>query len=75
MFKSLENLASLIRQESITESDWKIFIDEGFVRAKILLQIAKRIINRESMNERELTIFYAKTKEINQIITDIQKTC
>ncbi len=75
MFKSLENLASLIRQESITESDWKIFIEEGFVRTKILLHIAKQIINHESMNEKELAIFYAKTKEINQIIIDIQKTC
>ena len=52
---------------------YHIFIDTGFVPNSIINMIAVKIINKNPLNEMEMSIFYGKTDQINQEIVRISK--
>ena len=44
------------------------FIDNGEVPKKIIRLLAFKVMANEPLNTRELTIFYGKTAEVNEMI-------
>ena len=58
----------------VDDKIYNLFIDTGFVPNDIINMIAIKIINKTSLNQMEMSIFYNKTNEINQEILNLQKT-
>jgi hypothetical protein len=58
----------------VDDKIYNLFIDTGFVPNEIINMIAIKIINKTSLNQMEMSIFYNKTNEINQEILNLQKT-
>ena len=58
----------------VDDKIYNLFIDTGFVPNDIINMIAIKIINKTSLNQMEISIFYNKTNEINQEILNLQKT-
>ena len=53
----------------VTDKITKQFVDTGKVSQSVLVYISKKVMRNETLTQNELTIFYGKTSEINQIIT------
>jgi hypothetical protein len=58
----------------VDDKIYNLFIDTGFVPNDIINMIAIKIINKTSLNQMEMSIFYNKTNEINQEILNLKKT-
>jgi hypothetical protein len=63
-----------MRHVLVDDKIYNLFIDTGFVPNDIINMIAIKIINKTSLNQMEMSIFYNKTNEINQEILNLQKT-
>lgn len=57
----------------VTNKVYKNFIDTGYVPHPVLVNLAKKLVKKEYLNENELSIFYGKTSEINNIIRSFEK--
>ena len=62
------NLLNLFSSTVVTEKKWKHFVDTGEISQKILMNISRKIMENEKLEEYEMFIFVSKTSEINEII-------
>jgi len=67
-----ENFGIKSDLNTISDVEYKNFIDKGTVSAKRLNSIANKIKNDESLSERESAIFTAKTSEINKLLVKLK---
>ena len=61
------------RSVSVTEKIYNRFINTGKVSDSIIRMIAIKLMKDEELNWHELTIFYGKTAEINEMIIKLTK--
>lgn len=59
---------------SIGDKTYKKFIDTGKIPEKVIHSISMKIIKSMVLDEREKTVFYSKTAEINETIIHISKS-
>jgi hypothetical protein len=52
----------------VTDKIYNKFIDTGHVPDVIIKLLAIKLINNETLNTKELAIFYANTSDINEMI-------
>jgi hypothetical protein len=64
---------NLLRSVSVTEKIYNRFINTGKVSDSIIRMIAIKLMKDEELNWYELTIFYGKTTEINEMIIKLTK--
>ena len=57
----------------VTDKIYNKFIDTGQVPDNIIKLLAIKLMKNESLNEKELAIFYATTSEINDMIVVLSK--
>lgn len=55
----------------VTEKTYNRFIDTGVVPPNVIRMLAFKVIRNEEMNEQEKTIFFNKTREVNEMIIKI----
>jgi hypothetical protein len=70
MYSILSIFAS---SKNISLRAYNKFIDTGKISDAILENIAKKVIKNETLNERESTVFFSKTLEVNEIISKLHK--
>ena len=70
---SLPKTSSPVIAESISDEDYKKFVDNGEVAEGILTYIAFAVRDRATLSPREMAIFAGKTSEINKIIAESRK--
>jgi hypothetical protein len=54
----------------VTDKIYNKFIDTGQVPDNIIKLLAIKLINNETLNDKELAIFYATTSDINEMIVN-----
>jgi hypothetical protein len=57
----------------IGDKAYKKFIDTGKIPDRIIYSISIKIMKGLELSEREETVFYAKTSEINETIIHLSK--
>jgi hypothetical protein len=57
----------------VTDKIYNKFIDTGQVPDNIIKLLAIKLMKNETLNEKELAIFYATTSEINDMIVVLSK--
>jgi len=57
----------------VTDKIYNKFIDTGQVPDNIIKLLAIKLMKNETLNEKELAIFYATTSEINNMIVVLSK--
>ena len=57
----------------VTDKIYNKFIDTGQVPDNIIKLLAIKLIKNETLNEKELTIFYATTSDVNNMIVILSK--
>jgi hypothetical protein len=70
---ALPKPSSPVVAESISDEDYKKFVDNGEVPVGILTYIAFAVRDRATLSPRETAIFASKTSEINKIIAESRK--
>lgn len=58
---------------TVTEKVYNRFINTGKVSERIIRMLAFKLMKDEALNWYELTIFYGKTAEINEMIRKLSK--
>ena len=71
--KTLKAMEEEVDSNDVTNEDYNSFIDNGNVLLNILNSIADKVKNRKPLSDREISIFSAKTKEINDLISSEQQ--
>jgi len=67
------NVFYIFESGNLNEKTYNKFIDTGKISVKVLKKIAVKVTKNETLNEMELTVFYAKTADINEIILNLHK--
>ena len=67
------NVFYIFESGNLNEKTYNKFIDTGKISVKVLKKIAVKVTKNETLNEMELTVFYAKTADINEIILKLHK--
>ncbi len=57
----------------VTDKIYNKFIDTGQVPDNIIKLLAIKLMKNETLNEKEIAIFYATTSEINNMIVVLSK--
>ena len=57
----------------VTDKIYNNFIDTGQVSDNIIKLLAIKLIKNETLNEKELAIFYATTSDVNNMIVILSK--
>jgi hypothetical protein len=57
----------------VTDKIYNKFIDTGQVSDNIIKLLAIKLIKNETLNEKELAIFYATTSDVNNMIVILSK--
>jgi hypothetical protein len=57
----------------IGDKTYKKFIDTGKIPDRIIYSISIKIMKGLELSEREESVFYAKTSEINEMIVHLSK--
>lgn len=58
--------------EDISDEEYNVFVDSGFVTEDRLKDIAKKVKDQEVLDDKEKAIFTDKTAEINQLLQEPQ---
>ena len=67
------SIFSIFTKKDISTREYNKFIDTGKISNAILERIAIKVMKNETLDEKESTVFFSKTSEINEIILKLHK--
>jgi len=67
------SILSIFSKKDISTREYNKFIDTGKISNAILEKIARKVMKNEKLDEKESTVFFSKTSEINEIILKLHK--